>query len=100
MRPLFLMFEDDEGAYKEEYQYLYGDDLLVAPASEPGNSDWEVYLPGPESWIFLWDSTESQLTGGQTVTVPAPIGQPPVFYRASSKWSPLFAEIRENYKLN
>ena len=94
------MFEDDERAYQEDYQYLYGDDLLVAPVTEPDSDNWELYLPGPENWIFLWDPTETQLTGGQTVIVPAPVGQPPVFYRASSRWRSLFAQIRDDYSLN
>ena len=47
MRPLFLDFEEDyPGSYTNDYQYMFGDDLLVAPVTEPGIMEWTVYLPG------------------------------------------------------
>ena len=30
MRPLFLQYETDREAYSQDYQYMYGEDLLVA----------------------------------------------------------------------
>ena len=46
MRPLFLHYSDDQKAYDQSYEYMFGDDLLVAPVLEPGVDTWEVYLPG------------------------------------------------------
>ena len=46
MRPLFLHYPDDPKAYDQSYEYMFGDDLLVAPVLEPGVDTWEVYLPG------------------------------------------------------
>ena len=47
MRPMFLDFEQDfPGAYINDYQYMFGDDLLVAPVTEPNVDKWRVYLPG------------------------------------------------------
>ena len=37
MRPLFLQYESDKEAFDQDYQYMFGDDLLVAPVLEPGN---------------------------------------------------------------
>lgn len=31
MRPLFLHYETDPDSFKNNYEYMYGDDLLVAP---------------------------------------------------------------------
>lgn len=91
MRPLFLHYEDDAHTYNLKYQYLFGCDLLVAPVYEEGRSDWTLYLP-QDSWVNLW--TGEQHCGGAEVTVAAPMGQPPVFYRASSEWAELFASLR------
>jgi len=90
MRPLFLHYEDDRRTYDLKYQYLLGRDLLVAPVYEQGRRDWTVYLP-QDRWIHVW--TGQEYAGGD-VTVDAPLGQPPVFYRASSEWQSLFAPLR------
>ncbi|WON75941.1 alpha-glucosidase [Serratia sp. UGAL515B_01] len=91
MRPLFLHYEDDAHTYSLKYQYLFGRDLLVAPVHEEGRTDWTLYLPR-DSWINLWTGEAHE--GGSEVTVAAPIGQPPVFYRAGSEWAALFASLR------
>ena len=91
MRPLFLMFEADPLSFKEEYEYMYGDDLLVSPVLQPGVQEWSVYLPAGETWVHLW--TKVEYAGGEKVSVPAPMGNPPVFYRKLSKWSELFKNI-------
>lgn len=91
MRPLFLHYEDDAHTYSLKYQYLFGRDLLVAPVYEEGRSDWTLYLP-QDSWVNLW--TGEPHCGGAEVTVAAPMGQPPVFYRAGSEWAELFASLR------
>ena len=60
MRPLFLQFENDSLAYSQDYEYMYGSDLLVAPVLLPGVDTWTVYLPGPESWVHLWTGERLQ----------------------------------------
>ncbi len=78
-RPLFLHFEDDPQTYTIQDQYLYGEDLLVAPVHAAGRDSWEPYLPAGARWIHLWSGKE--FDGGVRVTVPSPLGQPPVFVR-------------------
>ena len=46
MRPLFLQYPDDPIAYDQAYEYMFGDDLLVAPVLQPGVDHWTAYLPG------------------------------------------------------
>ena len=89
-RPLFMHYENDEKAYDIQYEYLYGSDLLVAPVYSEKQTQWEVYLPEDE-WVHLW--TGKEYTGGGLVTIDAPIGHPPVFYRKESEWKELFEEI-------
>lgn len=91
MRPLFLHYENDERCYGIKYQYLLGEDLLVAPVHQEKQEKWTAYLPSDE-WIHLW--TGKKYSGGRDVEVEAPVGKPPVFYRETSKWQDLFAEIK------
>lgn len=95
MRPLFLMFENDLEAFNQDYEYMYGDDLLVAPVLVPGVESWQVYLPGPETWVHLW--SDELVEGPLLYDVPAPLGKPPVFYRASSVWADLFLQIKDSF---
>jgi alpha-glucosidase len=91
-RPLFLHFEDDARTYAIQDAYLYGADLLVAPVSQSGKTEWSTYLPAGADWVHVW--TDETFTGGRDVTVSAPFGQPPVFYRAGSRFAELFSGLR------
>ncbi|MGN7938723.1 alpha-glucosidase [Virgibacillus sp. 6R] len=88
-RPLFMHYENDKIAYDLKYQYLFGEDILVAPVHQEKQNEWEVYLP-EDKWVHLWSGQE--YSGGY-VTVDAPIGYPPVFYRKESKWKDLFLKV-------
>ena len=88
-RPLFIHYPDDPESFDISNQYLLGRDLLVAPVLAPGKVDWEVYLP-PDQWVHLW--TGEEYKGGQ-VSVKAPMGRPPVFFRKSSQFVQLFEEL-------
>lgn len=91
-RPLFLHHEDDARTYAEQTQYLFGRDLLVAPVLEAGVSARSIYLPTGASWIHVWSG--DVFSGGQSIEIAAPFGQPPVFYRAGSDRSDLFQSLR------
>ena len=91
-RPLFLHHEDDRATYALFDEYLYGRDLLVAPVWTAGAVEREVYLPAGAAWKHLWSGERYE--GGQAVTVPAPIGQPPVFHREGSQFMELFESLR------
>ena len=92
-RPLFLHFEQDRRTYAIQTQYLYGRDLLVAPVIQAGVERWRAYLPGDGEWVHVWSG--ERFRGGAEAEVPAPFGQPPVFYLADSPDAALFASLRE-----
>ena len=52
----------------------------------------EVVLPGEAVWRHCW--TGEVFAPGRH-TIPAPIGQPPVFYRPDSAYAPLFEKLAE-----
>ncbi|MBP6469482.1 MAG: alpha-glucosidase [Chloroflexi bacterium] len=82
VRHPFIHYPDDANLYDLSYQeFMLGRDFLIAPALDPGVSEVTVYLPEGE-WVHVW--TGEVFNGRQTITVPAPIGQPGVFYRAGS----------------
>ena len=91
-RPLFLHYPDDPALWTCQDQYLYGADLLVAPVIEAGAGERQVILPGEGLWRHCWSGADF---APGTHTIPAPIGQPPVFYRPDSVFAPLFAGLAE-----
>lgn len=92
-RPLFLHHEDDRRCYTEQFEYLLGEDVLVAPVWQPEQTERSVYLPEGE-WVHLWTG-ESYGRGDHTV--PAPLGDTPVFYRKDSRWANLMKDIRFHF---
>ena len=72
-------------------QYLYGRDLLVAPVIKPQSRRWKVELPG-DDWVHLWSGREY---GSGRCRIPAPPGEPPVFYRKNSEFAGLFRQLGE-----
>ena len=49
-RALLLEFPDDPGAWLIEDEYMFGENLLVAPLMEE-TTGRDVYLPGKQKWI-------------------------------------------------
>jgi alpha-glucosidase len=78
LRPLFLEFPDDENVAGMDDEFLFGDDLLVAPVLEEGMMEREVYLPKGE-WFDYW--TGRQFAGGQTIHLPVTLNTIPIFLR-------------------
>lgn len=50
MRPLFVEFPYDDTSWMIEDEYMFGNDLLVAPLFEDGATSRKVYLP-PGTWV-------------------------------------------------
>ncbi len=82
MRALFMDFPDDPKVANMGDEYMFGPSFLVAPVTEQGRETRQVYLPAGRDWYNFW--TNERLSGGQTVTVPAPIDKIPLFVPAGS----------------
>ncbi len=79
MRPLLLAFPDDPAAWDVEDQFLFGPDILVAPVTEFGARQRRVYLPAGAEWTHT--DSGRRYTGGEHVTVDAPLDSIPLFVR-------------------
>ena len=93
MRPLFYHYQEDPRSYTEQFEYLLGPDVLVAPVWKEDQTQWKVYLPS-DGWMHLW--TGAEYARGEHM-VEAPLGEPPVFCKKDSSYAPLFAAIRAKY---
>lgn len=81
MRPLFWHYPDDAQSWQTEDQYLFGEDLLVAPVMHAGQRQRDAWLPSGHAWVGL-DGERYQ--GGQRITVAAGIETIPLFIREGS----------------
>lgn len=79
IRPLFYEFPDDSQAWNISDEYMFGDDILVAPVTEYLKRSREVYLPEGCCWVEK--ETGAEYKGGQTVCADAPLDVIPVFIR-------------------
>jgi hypothetical protein len=105
VRPLALEFQDDPLAVATPgNEYLFGRELLVAPALFEGQGNRSVYFP-PGRW-FDWD-TGVEYPGGRAWVVAAPQNRIPIAVRtgaiiplapdmkntAEKGWDPLTLEV-------
>ena len=86
IRPMYHDYADNDAAYVCPQQYLYGDQIIVAPFTEPLDkhtrlSRQVVWLP-PGDW-YDFDSGE-RVSGDQWMAVYGDLAETPVFVRAGS----------------
>lgn len=84
MRALVLDFPGDRTVMdltpdSQTSEFLFGNDLLVAPVVNDGETERSVYLPA-DTWYDFWSG--KRYTGPATITVDAPLGFIPMFARA------------------
>ena len=82
MRPLVMDFRNDTEAVDKPYEYMFGKAFLVAPVTEAGVNQWNVYLPKTTEWYDFW--TGKKYKGGQTISTEAALDKIPLFVRAGS----------------
>ena len=83
-RPMYYDYPEDSEAYDFRNQYMFGDQMLVAPVTAPGQDGYatvKVWLPEGE-W-YEW-STGTLLQGGQVVERSFALDEYPVYVKAGS----------------
>ena len=96
MRPLFYDYPEDGNLRDYSDAYLFGSDIIVAPVTEAGRRECEVYLPSGTEWISIPDG--NVLEGGRRHHVSAPLERIPFFIRKDSRYSSLIDDIGGLYE--
>lgn len=97
-RPLYYDYPNEEAAYQNKTEYMFGDDMLVAPIGTPmqdGRSTVTVWLPPGNDW-YEWH-TGTLLKGNQTVTRSFSITEYPIYIKAGAV-IPMYADTLQNLK--
>src|SRR5690606_16524091 len=81
-RGLFMEYPEDENVIKIDDQFLFGEELLIAPVLKKGERVKRVYLPDGE-WIDF-NNKKTVYLGGQTVAYQAPLSTIPIFVKKGS----------------
>ncbi len=87
IRPLLMVYPEQQEAWKDWQTFLYGSDILVSAVWEKGTKSKKVYLPAGEEWTDAWDTTKTY-HGGQQVVIETPFHKIPIFIRKGSGTDP------------
>lgn len=79
IKPLFYDYPKDEECWKNQDEYLFGHDLLVAPVLEAGVRRRMVYFPKGTDWKDKY--SENIFHGGCSCEIDAPLDTIPVFVK-------------------
>ena len=83
MRPLMMDFVEDPEALAQNYEYMFGPSILVAPIVEEEPQTWPVYLPNHQGgWYDFWTGQHS--SGQKLIEVPVSDEHIPLFVKAGS----------------
>lgn len=76
-----MAYPDEPDTHNTEYQYMFCDNLLVAPVVENNVVSRKVALP-KGNWYNLWDGLAVE--GGKTIEADAPQDRIPVYLKAGA----------------
>ena len=82
IRPLFYEFPLDTTCYNIEHEYLFGDEILVAPVIKSQQKTKNIYLPSGVNWYNFW--TNETYKGGKWINIDINLETIPIFIKAGS----------------
>jgi len=98
-RPLYYDYPECQEAYDFRSQYMFGDDMLIAPVTKPAENGFvtmEVWLP-EGNWYEL--HTGAMLAGGKTVTRHFALDEDGIYVKAGAVL-PFYGDEVENLNGN
>jgi alpha-glucosidase len=81
MRPVFLEYPQQEIAYDDDHDFLFGPDLFVAPVATEKVDPLQITLP-PGDWYDFWNARK--LPGNNKFSGHPAIDELPIFVRAGA----------------
>jgi len=81
--PLYFYYPKDTTAIKIENEFMWGENILVAPVTSKGITERSVYLPEGD-WYLLQSDKDEAIKGESYITAEAAINQIPLFVKAGS----------------
>ena len=63
MRPMYYDYTEDDAAYENQQQYMYGDMMIIAPITKFSGSDYGFNLTQQKIWIPNGDSWYEENSG-------------------------------------
>ncbi len=79
-RAMLIDNQDNPFAWKYDQQYMWGDEILVAPNCSAGNNV-SLWLPKGR-WYDFWN--DKKLEGNKEISYPSPVGKLPLFVKSGS----------------
>ena len=80
VKPFVMAFPENKAVHNTERQYIFCDDIMVAPITESGVSEWNTVFPAG-SWYNVW--TGEKINGDNTARkVSVPYDRGPVYFAA------------------
>jgi alpha-glucosidase len=81
MRPMIYEFQEDPNVINMDDQFMFGDDLLIAPVFQENQTARMVYFPAGE-WFDFW--TDEKILGPLEKLVDAPLDKIPIFVKGGA----------------
>jgi alpha-D-xyloside xylohydrolase len=81
-RAMVLDYQEITEAWLFDLQYLWGDELLIAPSYSSYDTTIEVWLPPGQDWYDFW--TDQKYKGGQVISYSAKPDQLPIFVKTGA----------------
>lgn len=78
-RAMVMDYQEEEAAWAYDLQYLWGDEMLVAPVCSQADTTIQVWLPGGQRWYNYWN--DEAIAGGQVIRHAATEDNIPLFVK-------------------
>lgn len=82
MRALPIEYQNDFNTYEINDQFMFGNNIMVAPVLEQGKKARMVYLPKGDNWIDYW--TKEKFEGGKYIVRETPLDLCPIYIKEES----------------